>query len=146
MFKPRTRRRSVAKKRTHELTVRLAEDELDSVRAAAKAAGLSMADLARQRLLDAGAEVALTAPPRKLRRRDYISADPELVRQVAWIGNNINQIARVLNSSAGGFDAIQTLAQLQAVEQALLFLLPRKEQSDAQISPKAGAGDAHQVS
>ena len=27
-------------------------------------------------------------------------ADPELIRQLAWIGNNINQISRVLNRSA----------------------------------------------
>jgi len=27
-------------------------------------------------------------------------ADPELIRQLSWIGNNINQISRVLNRSA----------------------------------------------
>jgi len=46
-------------------------------------------------------------------------ADPELVRQLAWLGNNLNQIARVVNQSkqlskanaAGIFSALALIAE-----------------------------------
>jgi len=32
-------------------------------------------------------------------RGSFVKADPALVRQLSWIGNNVNQIARVCNQS-----------------------------------------------
>lgn len=129
---PRTRRRSAsAAKRTHELTIRLAPDELESVRAAAVVAGATMADLARRRLLDAGADLALAGVKKPTRRRSYPEADPALLREIARIGNNVNQIARWCNTHQAGIARVELLAQLAALEKAFLSLLPRKAEGRA---------------
>ncbi len=130
---PRTRRRSAsAAKRTHELTIRLAPDELDSVRAAAKVAGVSMADLARRRLLDAGADLAMAGTKQPPKRRVHTPADPELVREIAKVGNNLNQIARWCNTYGNGISQVELLARLASAQTLFSSLLPRKERSDAQ--------------
>jgi len=38
-------------------------------------------------------------PEQKVIRHSKV-ADPELIRQLAWIGNNVNQIARIVNQSS----------------------------------------------
>jgi len=47
-------------------------------------------------------------------------ADPELLRQVAAIGNNLNQIARRVNA---GQPAVEVLAELRAIERQLERLI-----------------------
>ena len=51
------------------------------------------------------------------------SADPELVRHVAWIGNNMNQIAKHLNSGNSVDNSI--LLQLIEIQSALDIELKR---------------------
>lgn len=51
------------------------------------------------------------------------SADPELVRHVAWIGNNINQIAKHLNSGNSVDNSV--LLQLIEIQSALDIELKR---------------------
>lgn len=47
-------------------------------------------------------------------------ADPELLRQLAGIGNNINQIARAVNTGTWGpSDTVQIVAQLSGIEREL---------------------------
>ncbi|MBO0145420.1 MobC family plasmid mobilization relaxosome protein [Agrobacterium sp. Ap1] len=58
------------------------------------------------------------------RRRPVPKVDPELVRAVARIGGNLNQIARWLNTAqsqghVSPIDAIEVAAQLVAIERAL---------------------------
>lgn len=49
------------------------------------------------------------------------SADPDLVRNVAWIGNNINQIAKHLNSGNKlDNDVLMAVVELQATLDAEL--------------------------
>ena len=51
---------------------------------------------------------------------------PELLRQVAGIGNNLNQIARRLNSAEWGpMDRLQVLAALAAISRDLEVLRDR---------------------
>jgi len=38
-------------------------------------------------------------PEQKIIRHTKV-ADPELIRQLSWIGNNVNQIARIVNQSS----------------------------------------------
>ena len=48
--------------------------------------------------------------------------DPALLRQLAGIGNNINQIARVVNRDGDPIDRAQVLAQLAGIERELVAL------------------------
>lgn len=123
-----TRRSRTAEKRTHELTIRLAPDELASIKATAAKTGMSMADLARRRLLDAGANLTLagTVSPVRPGRRSYTPADPALLREIARIGNNLNQLARAFNSRFSGIDRVAALANLAAMQSNLLSLLPQQ--------------------
>ncbi|WP_234271857.1 plasmid mobilization relaxosome protein MobC [Billgrantia ethanolica] len=50
-------------------------------------------------------------------------ADPALLRQLAGIGNNLNQVARRVNSGEwGAADRVQVIAALAAVERELAEL------------------------
>ena len=57
--------------------------------------------------------------PKRVRPKKVPTADPELVRQVAAIGNNLNQIARRLNSG----DKFDVVPHLVAIEDQLEQLL-----------------------
>jgi len=48
--------------------------------------------------------------------------DPALLRQLAGIGNNLNQIARVVNTKGQPIDRVQIVAGLAAVERQLAWL------------------------
>jgi hypothetical protein len=59
------------------------------------------ADTAAARSLGAYIKAAVfdtPIPEQKIIRHTKV-ADPELIRQLVWIGNNVNQIARVVNRS-----------------------------------------------
>lgn len=64
------------------------------------------------------------------RRGDPPPADPALLRQLAGIGNNVNQIARRLNAGEWGpADRIQVVAALSAVSRSLDALRARETDS-----------------
>ncbi len=53
--------------------------------------------------------------PKAKAKKVIHAADPELVRHVAWIGNNINQIAKHLNQGGKvGNEILMTLVKIQA--------------------------------
>lgn len=65
------------------------------------------------------------APARRRRPAAASGADPALLRQLASIGGNVNQIARTLNShvaSGQPIDVVRSLATLTLVEQHLYAL------------------------
>jgi hypothetical protein len=83
------------------LAFRLPVDVAESWRSAARAAGLSLSDWVRSqvRVDGVGAVVTNKPSPQKVpKRREHVPVDPALVRAVASAGNNLNQIARRLNS------------------------------------------------
>lgn len=94
--------------RTKWLKIRVSDDEIIDIK---KRAGRhDMSTYARGLIL----EQPIAAPESKHKKIIH-SADPELVRHVAWIGNNINQIAKHLN--AGGDvdnDILLTLVNIQS--------------------------------
>ena len=77
--------------RDKHLQIRLTADEAEQIKARAGTLGTST--ILRQLALGQKIE----APKAKARKIIH-AADPELVRHVAWIGNNMNQIAKHLNS------------------------------------------------
>ena len=125
--------------RRHELTVRLGEDELNHLRALASDAGFSMAEYARSQLLREG-KLAEGAP--KICRRRSVSTvvDPSLLSHLARIGNNLNQIARRVNSSERGKGLdVQVLLSLISIERALSSLLSVEEKPPGEKGLRASS-------
>ena len=83
-----------AARRTVTLGIRCTPTERAQVRAAATAAGITSAAFARRVLLAAATD----------RRRPDIGPSPlhpEVRRELGRLGNNLNQVARALNSARG---------------------------------------------
>jgi len=80
---------------------------------AAAAEKVTVSDLIRRRM---GAKLEGRAPKQTRAAR---RADPKLIQAAGRIGSNLNQIARWCNTHASGSDAVQVLAALVAIDQAL---------------------------
>lgn len=116
---------------SQRVTLRLPDDTAAHWRQAAKAADKSLSDWLRQRV--DGAEAVQTGLRRHPRRLRTLTADPALLRQLAAIGSNINQMARVLNSvGLSPADHTRLLAELAAMQRELhrLAELPRYDPAD----------------
>ena len=74
-------------------TVRVSAAELAEWRGKARAAGVSLSELLRRAMAR--------------------------TRELARIGNNLNQLARWANTHKGGAEAVAVVAHLSAIEQAL---------------------------
>lgn len=99
-----------------KITVRLTEDELQSLLARAAKNGQTLTDYGRCRLLSGARRKAKTAPQRFF--------DPEIWTQIRRLGVNLNQIAHRLN--ADRHPAPPTLEPLLKDIRVLLSLkLPR---------------------
>jgi len=116
------------------LAFRLPSAVADDWRRQADRAGLSVSDFVRA-AVDAHQATGIASPGKRRTRRNYTPADPELVRQLAWIGNNINQLARWVNTQKTGIEAVELLAHLNALQRDFLFLLPQQ-------AKRAGGSDA----
>ncbi len=112
----------MADRRTVRVHVRLTPAESAAWRAKAEAAGVPLSDLLRRAMA---------------RTRTWTAADAaierERNRQVARIGNNLNQLARWANTHRSAARAVTVIANLVAFERLL-----RKV---ARFG--AGSGDAH---
>ena len=109
------------RKRTKELTIRLTDQELDSIRSVALARGTSMSNLARDMLLSLGAEVRKTKSSKQNNKANDL--DRELLAELGKIGGNINQLARFANTHKSRVDALALLSQLAAIEKQLVSLI-----------------------
>lgn len=121
----------MAQRLTRRVTLRLPDDTAAEWRQHAEAADQSLSDWVRQRVDGAGAvQTGLRRQPRRLRT---LTADPALLRQLAAVGSNVNQIARVLNSvGLTPGDHAHLLAELAAIQRELhrLAELPRYDPDD----------------
>ncbi|WP_081135692.1 plasmid mobilization protein [Halomonas sp. BC2] len=88
-------------KRTIEMKVRVNDIEYKKIKELAYLYGKPMADIFR--------ESALTVSKSHKGGRKTQRADPALIRGIARIGNNLNQIAKQVNSTAKAGDAINVL-------------------------------------
>lgn len=88
--------------------------------AKAEAKGVTFSDLARQTL--DGATVRRRAQLRRV--------DPALLRQLARIGNNLNQLARWANRDQRYADTTRIMGQLIAMERELVLLREDYEARD----------------
>ena len=102
--------------RSEVLKIRLTVDEMHGFRRTASNAGLPMSDLGRSMII--GVKPNLERRPRFV----FHPVDPSLLRQVAGIGNNLNQVAAALNARSDLSDAA-VLLRLIAIERAISDLV-----------------------
>ncbi|MYL24988.1 MobC family plasmid mobilization relaxosome protein [Vreelandella massiliensis] len=103
---------------SQRVTLRLPANTAVKWRQLAQDTDLSLSDWLRRRV-DGGHAVP-AAKPRRQRRLRTLTADPALLRQLAAIGSNVNQIARVLNSTRlAPSDQVQWLTELAAIQREL---------------------------
>lgn len=106
--------RKSRKKRTAWVHVLLFQEERLAWQSKAQDAGLTLADFIRQRV---GQPLLLRSRPAPKHRSDPPVGDPELIRQIAWLGNNLNQIARRVNER--NISAIEVLVRIAVIERNL---------------------------
>lgn len=113
------------------LPVRLPESTVERLRAQALAAGCTVSDVLRSHLTLA--EAKPLAKPRPRRRENkklgaVSGADPELLREIASVGNNMNQLARSVNHGllvGTQMECIEILAILRSIEQEMMLVCRR---------------------
>ena len=103
------------------MKVRASDAERAEWHAKARSAGLTLSDLVRRSL---GRVHTWTVPHAEVER--------ERTREVARIGNNVNQIARWANTHKGAVEAVEVIGHLIDIERALAALaLPECTDGDA---------------
>ena len=97
--------------RTNTISIRLTESEKLDWELKAHAAGLTISQVAREAM----GKVRVTSVSERAISR-------ERTRQIAKIGNNLNQIARWANTYKSTADTVEVVTHLIAIEQALMAL------------------------
>jgi len=116
------------------LAFRLPKDVATDWRTRAAAAGLSLSDWLRVQV-DESQRTGMPTPKKRPPRSSFVPVDPDLLRHLAAIGNNVNQVARRVNVSR-----LDPLAQLEL--QVELHGI-RAELRAIREREREGAGDAH---
>ena len=98
----------MAERRTGQIHLRVSPAEVAAWRAKAEAAGVPLSDLLRRAMTRTRTWTAAAA-----------EVERERTRQVARIGNNLNQIARWANANAEPIDAVEIIANLVYISQTL---------------------------
>ena len=98
----------MADRRTGQIHLRVSPVEVAAWRAKAEAAGVPLSDLLRQAMARTRTWTAAAA-----------EVERERTRQIARVGNNLNQIARWANTHATAIDAIEIIANLVYISQTL---------------------------
>jgi hypothetical protein len=115
-------------KRDKWVHIKVSESERDSWSRLAEANGTTLADLIRQQL---GAADMVHREPVKKRRAKRV--DPAWIRELAKVGNNLNQIARWANTYKSSAEVMAVLRALLSVERQLseIPIQPREKQGDS---------------
>ena len=97
---------------------------VERLRAEAEAAGVTLSDVLRSHLTLAEAKpLAKPRPQFRPKKLGEVSgADPALMRQIAGIGNNLNQLARSVNAGllgGSGVNTVEILMRMEAMERHL---------------------------
>ena len=100
--------------------VRASEAERAEWHAKARSAGLTLSDLVRRSI---GRVRTWTVA--------HAGVERERTRELARVGNNLNQIARWANTHGEAIEAVEVIAHLVAIDQALSALDPAQSPDDA---------------
>jgi len=113
------------------LSLKVTPSFRQTLEAEAESCGDNLSDLMRRRLASSEAPPLGRPRRRKLSELGPVSkADPELRRQVARIGANVNQLARSANAGAlagSPIEAIFVLERLLVIERCLRELISASE-------------------
>lgn len=109
-----TGKKMTAEKRTKQLIIRVSPTEFETL--TRQKTHPSLARYIREQVLESG-----KTSDKKTAKFQF---PPEVVRVLAGMGNNLNQIAKTLNTAAkigtlGNVEAVQAAAELAALERAL---------------------------
>jgi|NGEPerStandDraft_5_1074534.scaffolds.fasta_scaffold11875_2 hypothetical protein len=99
------------------VAVKVSLEERKSWHELAEAHDLGLSDYVRMRVGSSKLSHRMRSAPRPTRR-----VDPALLRELARIGNNLNQIGRWANTHASDADAVQVLAALVFIERELVAI------------------------
>lgn len=95
----------------------------DQLRAEAVTQGVSLSDIVRVHIEAEQVKPLAKPTPRKRAKLPPVSgADPQLLRHLAAIGNNVNQIAVIVNRSQADFTKAELLLALKQIERVLVAL------------------------
>ena len=116
--------------KTNHIGIRATDEEKLNWDLIAHACGLKTSQLARDLLnnysIERGSDKrSASSKVEKVRSASLVRSAQsrrELIRQIARIGNNLNQIARWVNTYKGAAEATQVIASLTRIESALLTL------------------------
>ena len=100
---------------------RVSPEDLAAWRSKAAASGVSASALLRQAMVHTGAWTPTSDDAERKRARE---AEHERTREIARLGNNLNQIARWANRHKSALEAVEVIVQLAAIERALRDLAP----------------------
>ncbi len=98
----------MAERRTGQIHLRVSPAEAAAWQAKAAAAGVPLSDLLRRAMARTRTWTAAA-----------VEVERERTRQVARVGNNLNQIARWANTHAAPIDAVEIIANLVCISQTL---------------------------
>jgi len=96
----------MSEKKTKLLTMKVTQEEKEEWQKLAASYNMSLAQFIRN---------LINNKPIENKKVIYKKADPEIIRAIAGIGNNINQIARRINTN----EKIDVLIQLRNIEKRL---------------------------
>jgi len=105
--------------------IRVTDAERQAWQLIAQSHQLTVADLIRRKL----GESQPTGRQPKRRKRLCQQADPVLIRELARIGNNLNQIARWANTYKFAAEAITVCVHLLAIQRLLAVLTEQVDEN-----------------
>lgn len=108
-------------KRDKWVNIKVTEKERNEWQAFAQLKDKNLSDVLRQLIADEmGVEIRLeNLPVKKKQVRASRKINPELLRELAKIGNNLNQIARWANTYKSDADALEVLQALLSIQRAM---------------------------
>lgn len=108
-------------KRDKWVNIKVTEKERSQWQAFAQSKNKNLSDVLRQLIAnEMGVKIRLeNLPVKKKQIRVSRKVNPELLRALAKIGNNLNQIARWANTYKSNTDALEIIQALLAIQRAL---------------------------
>ena len=110
-------------RKRHLVQARVSPAEFAAWTAKASAAGVTSSALLREAMSRTG---VWTPPPDAVEREHAREVERERTREIARIGNNLNQLVRWANTHTSALDAVEVVAHLAAIERALRDLTPSR--------------------
>ena len=112
-----------SKRKRHLVQARVSPAEFAAWTAKASAAGVSSSALLREAMTHTG----VWTPTADAAAREHArEVERARTREVARIGNNVNQLAKWANRYQSAADAVEVIVHLAAIERALRDLAPSR--------------------